>query len=42
MKRQELFDTLELLFYAVVCVAVILVFIIPALIFRVVQDEIRV
>jgi hypothetical protein len=39
MKRQELLDTLEILFYAVVCSTVIMVFIIPALICRLVHDE---
>jgi hypothetical protein len=40
MNRLAVFDTLELLFYAVISFTVILVFIIPALIFRLVQDEI--
>jgi hypothetical protein len=40
MKRQELLDTLEVIFYGIVCLNVILIFIIPAVICRLVQDEI--
>lgn len=39
MKREEVFGILETLFYMSLCAVVILVFIIPGYIFRLVQDR---
>ena len=39
MKREDVVDTITVLFFAFVCLNVIMVFIIPGLIFRVVQDR---
>lgn len=39
MKREEVYDIFETLFYVSICVAAVMVFIIPAIIFRIVQDR---
>ena len=39
MKREEVIDILETLFYVSICCAAVLVFIIPGYIFRLIQDR---
>lgn len=41
MNREEAKDIIILLFYASVCICAITVLIIPALVFRLVQDELQ-